>query len=628
MPELKLDFKNVGGIRLMPLDTSSLFLPFGRPIADYVRGLAGNQNGTRTLLKQGSIEFLPRIRWTESTSGMLRTTGFGGSEREGIVESTTTAVAEPADPGVADFLPFTLPGPAAKGSIQARMSPAIAPEDLPISKPRMAALPLRPRMTFGPAPVAKAKPTPVPAPAPKPVAAPPAAKAGPAAVAPPKPSPSPAVKPVTPPPAPAKVSAPAPPPQPKPVTVIPPAPKPTLAPPPATRVTVPQTAAPVASAPAARAPEPAPVSIPKPVAAPPSPKISTPAAPAARTPELSPTVSTPSPTLKPAPQQTRPAPIAVPSPRVPEPAISTLEPIVAAPPQPAKAPTPTPVRPVTTIASPSKPPAPPMPAGRAPAPPSPMESAPPAEIVSREAPREREKEVAAPKPAPSTGMFGATNATYEPHLTMGSDAESNSFLSKIPMAVKIGLAVVLLIVACYFVFGKSGSTASSGGPAAVAVGEQGWSTEWASDTAGSRRGRQLTQYRPSVGMTDYQLQFVGQIESKALGWFFREADTKNYYGMKIENVRPGVMAITHFAVVEGRESSNSQKIVGIDARPGAAYHVKLDVTGPRFTLYIGGEPVDFWTDNRLKAGALGFMNERDERGATSSVQFSFANGAK
>jgi hypothetical protein len=195
------------------------------------------------------------------------------------------------------------------------------------------------------------------------------------------------------------------------------------------------------------------------------------------------------------------------------------------------------------------------------------------------------------------------------------------------MAGKIGAAIVLLIVAAYFIFGKTGSTQSDGSQA-VAVGEQGWSTEWASDAAGSRRGRQLTVYRPSVGMSDYQFQFVGQIESKALGWVFREADTKNYYGMKIENIKPGAMAISHFAVVEGRQSSDAQKAVGIDARPGTAYRVKLAVEGPRFTLYIAGEPVDFWTDNRLKTGAVGFMNERDERGATSSVQFSFAKGAK
>ena len=35
------------------------------------------------------------------------------------------------------------------------------------------------------------------------------------------------------------------------------------------------------------------------------------------------------------------------------------------------------------------------------------------------------------------------------------------------------------------------------------------------------------------------IQFVGQIETKALGWIFRAFDTKNYYAMKIEAIRPG-----------------------------------------------------------------------------------------
>src|SRR6266550_2761081 len=236
MPELKLDFKNLGAIRLMPLDTTSMFLPFGRPIADYVRGVAGNQNGTRALLKQGSIEFLPRIRWTESTARMLRTTGFAEVEREGTVESAAGPAAPP-DPAVADFLPFEFPWAVAKDSNQAKLSPAIAPEHLPVSKPRIAALPLRARMTFGPPPAAKAKPTPVTAPSPKPVAPPPAAKAAPVVVAPPKPTPAPVAKPAAP-AAPAKVSAPAAT-QPKPVTVIPPAPKPSIVP--ATRAPLPQT---------------------------------------------------------------------------------------------------------------------------------------------------------------------------------------------------------------------------------------------------------------------------------------------------------------------------------------------------------------------------------------------------
>jgi len=204
------------------------------------------------------------------------------------------------------------------------------------------------------------------------------------------------------------------------------------------------------------------------------------------------------------------------------------------------------------------------------------------------------------------------------------DTDSGGFLEKIPMPAKLGVALLLAVVALYFLFGRSGSRDKANAPqAAVSVGEQGWSTEWASDTGGSKRGRQLTLYRPSTGMTDYQFHFVGQIESKALGWVFRAADTKNYYAMKIETLRPGAMAISHLAVVEGRESSYSQKPVSIDARPGAAYRVNVDINGPRFTINVNGEPVDFWTDNRLKAGAVGFMNERDERGASSSVQFSF-----
>src|SRR5436305_884932 len=100
MPELKLDFKNLGAIRLMPLDSTSLFLPFGRPIADYVKGVAGNQNGTHALLKQSSIEFLPQIRWTESMSRTLRTTGFAEVKIEAIVE-TAAAPTQAPDPAVA-----------------------------------------------------------------------------------------------------------------------------------------------------------------------------------------------------------------------------------------------------------------------------------------------------------------------------------------------------------------------------------------------------------------------------------------------------------------------------------------------------------------------------------------------
>src|SRR6266404_5850781 len=182
MTDAKLDLKNAGSIRLMELDTSTLFLPYGRPITEYLQGVVGNQNGSRVLLKQGAIDFSPAIRWKDCASSRLRTTGFGELEREGLIESsliesTAAAVAEAPDPEAADFLPFERPAIASRESNPARISPAIAAESLPVSLPRISALPLRPRMTFGPPPAAKAKPaavTPVakPAASPAPVKAP------------------------------------------------------------------------------------------------------------------------------------------------------------------------------------------------------------------------------------------------------------------------------------------------------------------------------------------------------------------------------------------------------------------------------------------------------------------------
>jgi hypothetical protein len=49
----------------------------------------------------------------------------------------------------------------------------------------------------------------------------------------------------------------------------------------------------------------------------------------------------------------------------------------------------------------------------------------------------------------------------------------------------------------------------------------------------------------------------------------------------------------------------------------------LEAQGSRFTLYLQRQVVDDWEDNRLKTGAVGFLNERQEQGKVASVQISF-----
>lgn len=224
--------------------------------------------------------------------------------------------------------------------------------------------------------------------------------------------------------------------------------------------------------------------------------------------------------------------------------------------------------------------------------------------------------------------LASTGASLQPlpelHLSLDSIAD-RGFLARLPAAVKASALVVvaLTLSSLFFAHGGTMSDSSAGNAITSDVGEQGWVTEWVSDAGGSRRGRQITVYRPSANLSDYQMQFVGQIESKALGWVVRAADTKNYYGMKIENDQPGSVKYTRFAIVGGRQSTGTEKRLPIQARADTAYNVRVEASGPRFSVYIQDEPVDLWTDDRLKTGALGFMNQAEEHGRTNSVRFSF-----
>jgi hypothetical protein len=210
----------------------------------------------------------------------------------------------------------------------------------------------------------------------------------------------------------------------------------------------------------------------------------------------------------------------------------------------------------------------------------------------------------------------------ELHLSLDSSA-NQGFIARMPMAVKAGAPVLIVLALSSLFFGHGRNISASSAAIESSVGEQGWLTEWASDEVGSRHGRQLTLYRPSANQSDYQMQFAGQIENKALGWVFRVSDTKNYYAMKIENNKRGSVLYSRFVVVNGRQGELTQKPLQIPARPDTIYNVRLEATGPRFSVYIQNEPVDLWTDSRLKSGALGFLNETEESGRTKSVRFTF-----
>ncbi|MGH9659421.1 MAG: hypothetical protein ACRD96_12815, partial [Bryobacteraceae bacterium] len=310
----------------------------------------------------------------------------------------------------------------------------------------------------------------------------------------------------------------------------------------------------------------------------------------------------------PAAKLAAPAPVAkaIPAPRPAPPPVQKVDPKVAPP---------------VVKATPA-----PIPVGKAPgiAPPPAPKAAPAKVVAAAKTAVPKVEPVEPPPPAPvAAPSFGQGAA--EPHLAIDSPSGGRV----LPKLVKFGAPVLLLGGLAYYFVGGSGSGTNTSSPAVqlTPIGSEGWVEEKASDVVGVRRYRTFQLYRQSKNVADYQFSFSGQIQSKALGWVFRVSDTKNYYAMKLEQIAPGQVAFTRFAVVDGRESSYDQKPLALAVRPDTMFQVKLDVRGPRFSVAVQGQPVHDWIDSRLKEGAVGQMFERDERALWGAINFAFAKQA-
>jgi hypothetical protein len=61
-------------------------------------------------------------------------------------------------------------------------------------------------------------------------------------------------------------------------------------------------------------------------------------------------------------------------------------------------------------------------------------------------------------------------------------------------------------------------------------------------------------------------------------------------------------------------------------RPDALLSIRVDARGPRFATFVQSQQVDTWTDDQLKSGGVGFLNDRGERAHVQSVQISYLTG--
>ncbi len=237
------------------------------------------------------------------------------------------------------------------------------------------------------------------------------------------------------------------------------------------------------------------------------------------------------------------------------------------------------------------------------------------------------------KPSPSPDHSTLSFETLQLQLVANNNA---SFMGSLKFKVAIALALVIIIGSvAYFMSGKShkASAANSDqvdrvGPS-IMMGEGGWVQAWGGDPLNAHVGRQITIYRPSLKLSDYRIEFQGQIDTKSLGWVFRAADPNNYYAMKLAIVTPGGsrgLALVKYVIRNGRETEAGRVSLNIPARTDMTYSIRTDVRGLKYSTYIQGQPVDVWTDNQLPSGGVGFLNERTERARIKTVSIAYLTG--
>jgi hypothetical protein len=162
------------------------------------------------------------------------------------------------------------------------------------------------------------------------------------------------------------------------------------------------------------------------------------------------------------------------------------------------------------------------------------------------------------------------------------------------------------------------------------TGAPGWAGSWSYDATGFARPGRLALLSGSVPMADYRLEFVAQIEKKALGWVYRASDTRNYYAMKLLVSNRGtaaVYSIVHYAVIDGHPRLKLELPLPMSTTSKTMLRVRQEIRDAQFTTYLDGRLVDTWSDSTLKRGGIGFFADPGETAYVRWVDVAYNDDA-
>ena len=120
-------------------------------------------------------------------------------------------------------------------------------------------------------------------------------------------------------------------------------------------------------------------------------------------------------------------------------------------------------------------------------------------------------------------------------------------------------------------------------------------------------------WQRSTNLSNYDMDFVGQIEQHGMSFAYRAADDRNYYATKLSINRGAANAhngaVTRLVMLAGKEVERISLPIPLSLERGRSYRVHLSVNGSRFTTAVNGQTVSSWSDSRIGKGGVGFFSE-------------------
>jgi hypothetical protein len=148
--------------------------------------------------------------------------------------------------------------------------------------------------------------------------------------------------------------------------------------------------------------------------------------------------------------------------------------------------------------------------------------------------------------------------------------------------------------------------------------------EWTFNADGLKPGR-LRIWKKSKELSNYELDFLGQIDRKSMGWAYRALDGGNYYGTKLTILKsgPGPNAgLVRYVMLNGRELDRVHLPLPINLTTGEPYRVRVKVRGDHFITSVNGQVISSWSDQRLRRGGVGFFTDEGESATVKWVSLS------